>query len=296
MKPIFQRLTTEPEEGFTFKDIRSSGFDCPWHVHPEYEVILVLQGHGYRIVGDNISRLSAGDLVMVGPGLPHIWKDEPPVGGRATVHFLLIQFEDKCLGDGLLRLPAMEPVRRLLHRAGRGLHVVGKTHDKTTELMKHMAGLQGMDRVLQLLQILVRLAGSEDCEPIASPGFGANASPFDQERMDRVFQFLNSKIGEPLRLSEAARIINLSEGAFSRFFRMHTGKTFPEFVNELRIGRACSLLREHNLNITEVAYECGFTNLSNFNRQFLRLKGTSPREFRLQLQNGLRQSQFVPLP
>lgn len=287
MKAIFQRLTTESEEGFAFKAIRSPGFDCPWHVHPEYELILVIQGHGYRIVGDNISRLSAGDLVLVGPGLPHIWQDERGSGGRASVYFLLIQFEDKFLGDGLLRLPAMEPLRRLLHRARRGLHIVGKTHGKVAALMKHMADLKGMDRVLQFLQILAALAGSEDCEPIASPGFAADTSLYDQERMDRVFQFLNSKVGEPVRLSETARIVNLSEGAFSRFFRLHTGKTFPEFVNELRIGRACTLLMEDNLNITEVAYECGFTNLSNFNRQFLRLKGLSPHEFRLQLQGRL---------
>jgi AraC-like DNA-binding protein len=287
MKAIFQRLTTESEEGFAFKAIRSPGFDCPWHVHPEYELILVIQGHGYRIVGDNISRLSAGDLVLVGPGLPHIWQDERGSGGRASVYFLLMQFEDKFLGDGLLRLPAMEPLRRLLHRARRGLHIVGKTHGKVAALMKHMADLKGMDRVLQFLQILAALAGSEDCEPIASPGFAADTSLYDQERMDRVFQFLNRKVGEPMRLSEAAQIVNLSEGAFSRFFRLHTGKTFPEFVNELRIGRACTLLMEDDLNITEVAYECGFTNLSNFNRQFLRLKGLSPHEFRLQLQGRL---------
>ena len=259
-------------------------------------MILVLQGHGYRIVGDNISRLSAGDLVFVGPGLPHIWQDEPVSGGRASVHFLLIQFEDKFLGDGLLRLPAMEPVRRLLHRATRGLHIVGKTHGKVTALMKHMAGPKGIDRVLQFLQILAALAGSEDCEPIASAGFAADTSLYDQKRMDRVFQFLDSKVGEPLRLSEAARIVNLSEGAFSRFFRLHTGKTFPEFVNELRIGRACTLLLEDDMNITEIAYECGFINLSNFNRQFLKLKGLSPREFRLKLQQRLHKSRFVPLP
>jgi len=88
----------------------------------------------------------------------------------------------------------------------------------------------------------------------------------------------------------------LSEGAFSRFFRGHTGKTFPQFLNELRIGRACSLLMEGDLNVTEIAYECGFANLSNFNRQFLRLKGLSPREFRAQLPQRLRQPQFVPLP
>jgi len=296
MKPLFQRLTTECEEGFLFKEIRSSGFDCPWHAHPEYELILVLQGQGYRIVGDNFSRLASGDLVLVGPGLPHIWQNASGGNGRNAVHFLLIQFEDKCLGDGLLRIPTMEPLRRLLHQAVRGLHIVGKTHGKVTALMKQMAGVSGMQRVLLFLQILIALASSEDCEPIASPGFAANTTLYDQERMDRVFQFLNSQVGQAVRLAEAARIVHLSEGAFSRFFRMHTGKTFPEFVNELRIGRACTLLMEDNLNITEVAYQCGFTNLSNFNRQFLRLKGQSPRAFRLQFQERLHQPRFVPLP
>ena len=296
MKPIFQRLTAEPEEGFAFKEIRSSGFDCPWHVHSEYELILVLHGRGYRIVGDNMSRLAAGDLVLVGPGLPHIWQNEPSSGPRAAVYFLLIQFEDKFLGDGLLNLPAMEPVRRLFHKARRGLHVVGKTHGKVAALMKHMAVIKGMERVVQFLQILAVLAGSEDCEAIASPGFAADVNLYDQERMDRVFQFLNRQLGETVRLSEAARIVHLSEGAFSRFFRAHTGKTFPEFLNELRIGRACTLLLEDDMNITEIAYECGFINLSNFNRQFLKLKGLSPREFRLKLQQRLHKSHFVPLP
>jgi transcriptional regulator GlxA family with amidase domain len=184
----------------------------------------------------------------------------------------------------------------MLHRATGGLHIVGMTNDRVTALMRQIAGMKGLDRVVQFLQILAALAGSEDCEPIASASFVADACLFDQERMDRVFQFLNSKVEEPLRLSEAARIVKLREDAFSRFFRTHTSKTFPEFVNELRIGRACSLLMADNLNITEVAYKCGFTNLPNFNRQFRRLKGHSPREFRLQLQQRLHQSQSIPLP
>src|ERR1035441_4459192 len=112
--------------------------------------------------------------------------------------------------------------------------------------MKHMAVIKGMERVVQFLQILAVLAGSEDCEAIASPGFAADVNLYDQERMDRVFQFLNRQLGETVRLSEAARIVHLSEGAFSRFFRAHTGKTFPEFLNELRGGlilRKCHAAR-----------------------------------------------------
>jgi AraC-like DNA-binding protein/mannose-6-phosphate isomerase-like protein (cupin superfamily) len=287
MKPVFQRLTTASQEGFAFKALRTTGFDCPWHVHSEYELILVLQGQGHRIVGDSIARLETGDLVMVGPGLPHIWQHEPAGRGRENVHFLLIQFEEKCLGDGLLRLPAMEPVQRLLHRSSRGLHIVGKTQTRVAALMRSMEALHGMERVVRFMEILIVLAASDDCKPIASPGFATQTSLFDQERMDRVFQFLNSRLGDTIRLSEAARMLNLSEGAFSRFFRQHTGKTFPQFVNELRVGRACSLLIEDNLNVTEVAGQSGFPNLSNFNRQFLKLKGLSPRDFRCQVRRRL---------
>jgi AraC-like DNA-binding protein len=287
MKAVFQRLTTQSPEGFTFKELRSSGFNCPWHVHPEYELILLLSGSGYRVVGDNISRLGPGDLVMVGPDLPHIWQAEPSGDGQPKVHFLLLQFEPGCLGDGLLQQPVMEPVRRLLARSQRGLHVTGRTRQAVSLLLREMAEVQGMERVVRFLQILVALAGSKECELITSPSFAARAEGFDEDRMDRVFQFLNSQLGKPIRLSDAARIVHLSEGAFSRFFKAHTGKTFPQFINELRVGRACALLMEEDFNITEVAFACGFANLSNFNRQFLALKGCSPRQFRLQWKDRL---------
>jgi AraC-like DNA-binding protein len=282
MKPVYERLTAEPEEGFIFKALRGSGFNCPWHAHPEYELILVLEGSGYRIVGDSMTSLGPGDLVFVGPGLPHLWQEE--ASGRARqVRTLLIQFEEKFLGDGLLRLPAMEPVRRLLRTATRGLHVVGPTRRKVSALMHEMTAAEGLHRLLLFLQVLALLANCKDCHPIASPSFTPHPEVYDQERMERVYQFLTGRLHQDLRLSEAAQLVHLSEGAFSRFFRTHTGKTFPAFVNELRIGRACRLLTETEKNITEVAWDCGFTNLSNFNRQFQRLKGLSPRDFRKQM-------------
>jgi AraC-like DNA-binding protein len=282
MKPIFQRLTTEPEEGFAFKRICATGFDCPWHIHAEYELILLLAGSGCRIVGDNITALEPGDLVLVGPGLPHIWQEDR-TRGAPMVETLLIQFREEFLGDGLLKLPALEPVRRLFARAARGLQVVGPTQKKVSALMMQMNKSKGLKRVLQFLQILEWLADSKDTHPIASAGFASSLQPFDHERMDRVFQFLTGRLNADIRISETAHLLHLSEGAFSRFFRQHTGKTFPRFVNELRVGRACRLLTENEKNITQIAFECGFTNLSNFNRQFLRLRGLSPREYRRQM-------------
>lgn len=292
MKPVFQRLTAQPEEGFAFKIVQGAGFDCPWHVHPEFELIHVLEANGYRIVGDKIAPLTGGDLVLVGPGLPHIWQHEP-TATCPRVHALLIQFEPDFLGEPFLRLPALGRVRHLLDRAARGLHITGPTHDAIAGLIAEMPRRRGLDRIVQLLRILGVLSESKDCQPLASASFATDSQPYDEERMNRAFQFLNAHVAEEVRLADVAREVSLSEGAFSRFFRIHAGKTFPEFLNELRIGRACRLLVEGDRLIAEVAYACGFTNLSNFNRQFRRLKGSSPREFREQLQRRLAEAPRV---
>lgn len=281
MRPIFQKLTSSPEEGFAFKEIRGRGFDCPWHFHSECELILVHRSGGYRMLGDHLAALRPGDLVLVGPNLPHIYhNDEGAPGGAPPVRALLVQFEADCLGEGLMRLPAMGPVRRLLGRASLGLEVRGETRSRVAALMAEMARLSGVRRIARFLEILDALARSRDCRSLASPGFASSGNPFDQERMNRVCRFISERLEHPIFLSDVARLVHLSEGAFSRFFRAHTGKTFPVFVNELRVGRACRLLAENEMNVTEVAFACGFENLSNFNRQFLRLKGASPSQFR----------------
>jgi AraC-like DNA-binding protein len=281
MKPIFQRLTGALEEGFAFKVIRAPGFDCPWHFHDECELILVQQSRGYRLVGDNLKPLAPGDLVVLGPNLPHIWQNDDGVPcAEPRVHAVLVQFEEKFLGDGLLRLPALAPVRDLLKRAALGLEVIGHTRQRVSAMMVEMARLRGLERIVQFLAILDVLSRSQDCRQISSAGFTAASNPFNQDRMNRVCQFINEHLNQVISLQDLARLVHLSEGAFSRFFRVHTGKTFPTFVNELRVGRACRLLVETEMNITEVALACGFPNLSNFNRQFLRLKRRSPREFR----------------
>lgn len=284
--PLIQKLTSEPQEGFVFKELRGPGFDCPWHAHPEYELILVLRADGYRIVGDSLESLTEGDMVLLGAGLPHIWHHERSRTSRG-VHALLIQFEREPWGDRLLMLPAFKPIRKLLERAARGLHVTGQTRDVVAGLMVQMATVGEYDRALHFLQILGLLAASGECLPIASESFGAECDQWELKRMNQVFQYLNGHLDCPMCMADAAQANGMSEGVFSRFLRRHTGKTFPEFVNELRVGRACRLLLEDDRNITQICYECGFSNVSNFNRQFLRLKGASPRAFRERMHRGV---------
>ncbi len=288
MKPRYQRLgPTVAEEGFILKTIRAESFECPWHAHSEYELILVLESNGYRVVGENVSELKSGDLVLVGSDLPHIWKNDPHGAGTHFVHAILLQFEPRFLGDSLLQFPALAHIRRLLERASRGLHFTGATRDCVIDLMIQMQGMERYPQFLQLMKILGVLADSNEAQELASAGLIPKAVYYDQERMNRVFEFISTHLDNCLRLKDAAKVINLSESAFSRFFRLNTGRTFPSFVNELRVGRACRLLVETGKSVTEISYQCGFSNLSNFNRQFLRAKHLSPTVFRRDMQQRL---------
>ena len=294
VKPLYQRLgPSVAEEGFVVKTIRATSFECPWHAHPEFELILVLESNGYRVVGDHVSEIKSGDLVLVGSDLPHIWKNDAHGPGTPLVHAVLLQFEQRLL-DSLLQFPAFAHVRRLLERSRRGLHIVGPTSARVIEIMVRMPGMERYQQFLHLIEVLGILADSTDTHELASPGLMPKAVHFDQERMNRIFEFLSTHLDQCLRLRDVARVINLSESAFSRFFRLHTGRTFPNFVNELRIGRSCRLLVETDKSVTEISYQCGFSNLSNFNRQFLRAKHVTPTIFRRNMQVRLRS--FIDTP
>ena len=284
MKLIFEKLMDASEEAFTFKEIRRRRFSCPWHFHTENELILTLHCPGYRMVGDDLTDLEAGDLVLVGANLPHIWQhDDGDRRRRAPVHILIVQFNEDFLGGDFWKIPATHALRQLLKRASVGLQFAGKTRHRVARLMSDMRAAGGLRRLALFLTALEALATSSECRAIASPAYTTEPSPFGQERMERVLRFINERLDQTIRVREVARLAGLSEGAFSRFFRLHSGRTFPAFVNQLRVGRACRLLAENENKIIDISFACGFTNLSNFNRQFRRMKRITPREFRRHL-------------
>ncbi len=280
MKLIFEKLMPGLEEGFTFKELRTHQFTCPWHFHTEYELILTLHCPGYRMVGDDLTELEAGDLVLLGSNLPHIWRrDEGRPKGQGPVHILMVQFEQDFLGRDFWRIPASQTLRHLLKRASVGLTFHGKTRERVAGLMHDMSSVDGLRRLGLFLTALSDLASTPDFRSIASAGYAAELTPHSQERMERVISFIHERLDQPIRLGEVAHLTGLSEGAFSRFFRLHSGRTFPVFVNELRVGRACRRLAESGDKIADIAFACGFSNLSNFNRQFQRIKRMTPREY-----------------
>ena len=279
MKPVFEKVPKRQWESFHCEVVRGPDYGTRWHFHPEYQLTLAIESSGHRVVGDNIGALTDGDIVLLGANLPHVWHQD--TGGKARqVHAIIVRFDDTFLGRDFFSLPEVEPVRRLLQRAARGLAVRGATRTAVTEHMKRLAQSDGLARVIELLAILDTLAISDELKTLASASYEPKLESADQGRMERVVDFIHTHLTEEIDRERLAKLAHLSLGAFSRFFHSRTGKTVPEYVNEVRIGRACRMLGEDAGNITDIAMDCGYRNLANFNRRFREVMGTTPSAYR----------------
>ncbi len=287
MKPAFEQTPQRPWESFHCEVVRGRSYNATWHFHPEYQITLVLKSNGYRLVGDNITSLRAGDLVLVGSNLPHVWhQDEKHTRDRNAVHAIVVRFLDTFLGAGFLEIPEAEAICRLLKRAKRGLQITGRTRSLVTSKLIQLPASQGLERIAGLLSMLEILARSDETKPIASPGFLPHLSGDDHSRVERVITFIHKHLAEPMDRRAVAAEAHLSAGAFSRFFKLRTGKTFPRYVNELRVGRACRMLADPEIKIADLALCCGFLSLANFNRCFRKIARMSPSAYRRQLRRS----------
>ena len=279
--PILETVPQSARESFHCEVVKGRGYGARWHFHPEYQITLVLQSRGYRVVGDNIAPLAAGDLVLVGAHLPHVWHQDDENGGSPdAVHAIVVRFREDFLGAEFLKTPECEPVRVVLQRAGRGLQVLGKTQERVAGLMAELAQSSGFRRLVTLLRVLEELAQSTELKAVASANYAPDLHGADQERTQRVMRLIHERFEGGIERDEVARCAGLSAGAFSRFFKTRTGRTLPQYVNELRVGQACSLLGDARAKIADIALDCGFDNLAHFNRQFRAITGMAPRDYR----------------
>ena len=281
MKPVFEKVPRRQWESFHCEVIRGPDYGTRWHFHPEYQITLAVRSEGHRVVGDHIAPLSDGDMVLLGANVPHVWRQDERGGGNPrAVEAIVVRFLDSFLGDEFLAKPEMEGVRHLLRRSSRGLQVTGRARDDVAARFARLPALAGLARVVALLDILDVLARSRELRPLASARYAPVLRHEDQDRMERVCDHIHKHLTDEIERGDLARVAHLSEGAFSRFFRSRTGKTVPEYVNELRVGRACHMLAEERLNITDIALDCGFRNLANFNRRFREIVKMTPRDYR----------------
>jgi AraC-like DNA-binding protein len=251
-------------------------FPFQWHYHPEYELTHIRKGSGKRMVGDSYEYFCSGDLVLIGPNLPHTWVSDKEPGARSSA--VVIQFSETFI-ESFFQHSECAAIRKLLSQSGQGLYFTLRPGAAILSAIDRLPDYKGMDRITGLLQILNSLAGKK-AVPLASPYFQPTLGKKSESRINKICQYIHRHSSEAIPLKKIADLVHLSESAFCKFFKRTTGKTYSDYLNEIRIGHSCHLLMESDDTIAEIAYESGFESLTYFNRVFLRKKGVRPGDFR----------------
>ncbi|GAB2570649.1 AraC family transcriptional regulator [Spirosoma areae] len=289
MKALLEKLAPSDDSSFKLYQFSYRYYPTPWHYHPDIELVLVTKSSGKRIIGNHITDFTNGDLALIGPSLPHIYRNDEVYyepDSTLVAESIVIHFLPHFLGEPFWQSPEMAPVRALVQRAAVGLSITGATRDTVAQQLVGLFEQHGMQRLVGFLTIMTLLAErsialSNDLMPLSTQPIEGN-NPEEDEKLTRIMTFISKHAKRQITLDELASEVSMSVPSVCRFFKKRTRKTPIEFINELKISRACSLLMQSGKTISEIAYDSGFNNLSNFNRQFRSVKGVNPQEFRRQ--------------
>ncbi len=280
-RPTLEKVLPGFGSSFTLRKFDSDncniGNKAYWHFHPETELVYVSDGRGKRHIGDHISTFRGGDLIMLGPNVPHFSFTENMTDAHEEV---VLQLREDFLGADFFDLPELLAVKTLFERARRGITFHGEAKAEAGRRLLAMIDRPPFERLLGLLDVLHLLAVTTEYQLLNADGFGVEAGAVDHERMTLLYEFVQENYARSVTLSEVAELVSMTEPAFCRYFKKLTHKTFTQFINEFRISHACRLLGDESLTISAVAFDSGFNNLSHFNKQFRLTTGVSPREYR----------------
>ncbi len=281
MKPYLEKLPIPNETSWIFFNRRlDNEIPFQWHHHPEYELTLTLNSRGQRYVGDNISSYDDGDLVLLGPNLPHTWHSSQKLNESEPHIALVIWFQLEWVEALTQVLTELSNVKLMLFEATRGFIFSNSVSCKVRSLIENFPYLEPCQRTLKLLELLVILA-NDTPEPITTPQLSVrNVSSIEQSRIDRVLEYLHSHYRSNVSLVKLAEVARLSPSGLHRLVQRHTQLSVTQYLIRLRIGEACSLLVGTNKPIAFIADSVGYASLANFNRQFRAVKGMTPSVFR----------------
>lgn len=282
MKAIEYRLPKEFDKSFIVFNEKGSHFPCPWHYHPEYELVLVHKSTGKRMVGDHIGHFGENDLVLMGPDLPHVWVNDNtflknPVQEAADA--TVIHFSSNFIGQDILNIPEFSALIEILTLSSRGIYIHSKEKYKIAKIMSKMIDESGLKRLASIFEIFDIVCSLKDFTLLASPNF-ASHNIKETSRHSKINDYILRNFHKQITLREVADEANMATTTFCNFFKEQYRMTFVEYVTQIRIGHFCKLISDKDKSILEAAYICGFNSIANFNRQFKKIKGMSPSEFK----------------
>lgn len=277
MNQILQEIVPITEDDlFIIFNRPNEKFSYPIHSHPEYEINLVMNTSGTRVIGDNEEEFNGLDLVMTGPNLPHVWKSE-----SETNHVITIQFSSDLLADQIVSKRVFMPIRQLLIDSIQGLHFYGPDAEMIRDEILELLHMQGFQTATKFFSILCSMATATKRKLVSNmyeSEILINISK--SRRITKACKYIEENISQKISLSDVAMLVNMSESAFSHFFKKKTGISFITHVNNLRVAKACDMLINTSSSASEICYDCGFNNKSNFIRIFTKKKQMTPIEYR----------------
>jgi AraC-like DNA-binding protein len=262
-------------------------FTFPLHYHEELELNLIINAKGAkRIVGDHIENIDDLELVLVGPNLYHAWFTHQCKSEE--IREVTIQWHKDLFEDRLLRRNQLSFIRSMIERSQKGILFSKETAQQLTPRILSLNQKNGFDSVLELLSILHDLSISRNMRTLSDVSFTNEHFTYNSRRIEKAFEYMNNNYDKPITLGEVAKLVSMTEVSFSRFIKKRTGNTFIDSLNEIRLGHASRMLIDTTHSIAEISYNCGFNNISNFNRVFKKKKACTPKEFRENFTSGTR--------
>ncbi|CAN5726277.1 AraC family transcriptional regulator [soil metagenome] len=282
MRAQFEDVHWTDDQSLLVRTFDLRRFAVPWHFHPELELTLIQEGSGDRCVGDHMGSFVAGDLVLLGPNLPHYWHSHPlSLQKRARARAIVLHWKEDSFGPGFFELQETRAWKKLLERSRRGLFYRGIAAEKLAHAMEKLVELKGARRLLATFTLINELAEAmPKAELLASEHYLPHHDQRTAGRVRKVYQFIYANLGGAITLDEVAHIAGMSPSAFSRYFKKVTGRTLMSLINELRVTQACKQLTETSHSVTEIAFASGYQSISNFNRAFQEIKSMSPMAYR----------------
>lgn len=283
MKPKLLKIPLKPLQSFSIRQDVVPYFFKELHFHPEVELVYIEHGKGTQFIGNQFQEFGSGDMIMVGTNLPHIWKcDDSYFQGNKNLKAsaTVIHFSPGILGVEFISLPENRAIKNLLSKARMGIEIRNKTKVQAVIRIKELLNPKSSNKILLLFELLNMLAESKDLHVINDKDILSMQNEKESEKMNNILQHLLTNFTGNIQLNEIAAVANLTPNAFCRFFKQRTRKTFSTFLLEMRVNYSCKLLSETDKTVANVCYECGFKNISNFNRYFKQIIKMTPLKYR----------------